>query len=495
MAEDPKDDKDSKDDEVNGKESNDNDSNDNSKGLKKSVEDYLKDYRQNLVLDPADVPDFDCGNEQKRYVVEDDEDKLKRPDFSIDSYFDFLKEIDWLKKGFVTVAAAATFLNPFGDDANANPNYSPFPKPDKEYHLVKEDLKDFKYNINIDEWLFQTKAKSVNPIINPVQREEIIEPALNFLEEVFDDFSEVDCNTMSVAVWKGEIEGDKVFAKVSDRVAMIMKEAEFYKDAWKHAILRPIIPKLWGNFRIDKAALLITHDVNETKVAVEDEILYLSKKNELLDKLSERLRIDKSILEADDKVVDMLNRALLHFHMREHKDNPVYQQGLRPSVLSSEEISDRVSRGSLAEVKGNVYGSVEELVRLIPLYNFLVSEAAGYDNPTTTLCQFDARPENVWVNGKGIRVIGDFGYVKPGTPEFDLARMEALDTDFYVECYAQFRNMLGDDLPRAETEELKRRTRTLAFIDAIRLGARKLMANKPDAFYYIGLAKHYSRNI
>jgi hypothetical protein len=121
------------------------------------------------------------------------------------------------------------------------------------------------------------------------------------------------------------------------------------------------------------------------------------------------------------------------------------------------------------------------------------------DEKPNILANYDARPENVFASSNGLRPRGDFSLVKPGTPEFDIARLEVPELKTYVDAYGFFRNNLEQErgqnfeLSGADVSMLQRKVPKIAFAGAMRLGAFKLSKGlDADAQRYICLASTYA---
>ena len=325
----------------------------------------------------------------------------------------------------------------------------------------------------------------------PTANSAVLEQTVVYLDREISNLRKTTDKTYTGIVLDFEIDGKRVYCKVGSK-AMLAKEAQYAKDAWQHQLMRPVTPKSIGLVDAGDLAGLLTYGTeNIGIIAPEDFMAYFNMKNSLEKKFAKQESIDSKVLSKDLIITDMFNRAIAHTYMKEHMANPIYRTAMLDSVAPIEKLESRLCESTLPKDK------IAEIVKLFPLYVRLAEEATEYDKEPTILAHFDPRAENIFPSRLGNRPTGDFGSAKPGTPEFDLGKMEVPNTDFYVQAYASFRNALEQaegnnfELTGKDISELQDKVRKVGFVNALKMACFK-SSRGLDPSNYINLSRQYA---
>lgn len=294
-----------------------------------------------------------------------------------------------------------------------------------------------------------------------------------------------------------------VYCKISADKAKLRKEHQYYEDAWSdknkglESLVKVITQKPEQLIECEDCSALISYGTeNPGLVEQEDHESYLR----LFDNLRLQLAIEKGCdpekLSGDEYIQDVFNRALAHAIMKKYSDKPIYNdpENRRPLVIPFEELHDRAG-----------------ITEYTKLFDELLSNSKAYEHVRRgfeeedelrsnhkTLINGDARQENNFLNYFGMKIIGDYGDVRGGFPEDDLAKLESPNNAAYVPTYMFFRNkiegLLGSqyELTKDDEEVIGKRVNLLSPLNVARAGSFKLMMNlREDSVYYIDLTGNY----
>jgi len=322
----------------------------------------------------------------------------------------------------------------------------------------------------------------------PEKNTHALEIIINSLDKPISQFRKETEKTNSGFVTKFVVDDLLVYAKGSDSIGRIKKEAEFYTDAWKHVLMRPIIPKLLGVAIEDGLAVLLTYGTENPGWLIENQFpgylkaveIYMQKRSQTLTDFASVNNMDQDQLLLDPFAIDVFNRAIAHTFMKTYMDKEIYASDKSPIVLPFKHLVERA--GNTTDK-----GLLEQLSEQAENYHKAVMDyfEAGKDDASMSLLYFDSRRENLFPDsdGKIIRPVGDFEFARPGPVAFDLSRLESENNSFYVPLYAYACNVLEQEkgnnfeLNEKNILVLKNRVNPLSYINLVRTMSSKLSRN------------------
>ena len=293
-----------------------------------------------------------------------------------------------------------------------------------------------------------------------------------------------------------QIDGCKVDLKLSARKNQLRRQAQYLTDAWKHPLLRPFTPKLIAaSLREDlHLGALITQDtINPRSLRLGDLQEYQHLRSAVIGQLSKRLRVERSILLFDEYTTDIFNRTLAHLLLRDSMAKRVYDTDPENLVFESARIED-----GLMDAKNQT--GVRKFLKLLEIYKQIEPRLYTYaQEEATTLIHGDPRPENIWPSPYNARPTGDPLALR-ANPEFDLARMEAINPRLYANMYLHMQEIVAEVLAKRATPRIltstqfQDRAAELSFASAMRVGTFLLKQGR-NANNYLVQANHYARMI
>jgi thiamine kinase-like enzyme len=318
----------------------------------------------------------------------------------------------------------------------------------------------------------ESQVRGIFPHADPDLMEELLQRIGRSMQEITKERDDTYSGVVFSFTVREEDKRVRVYCKPGKR-EIIMREARYLTDAWKHPLLRPITVKCAGAVETASGAVLLTYGTeNVGIVSPEDEQRYLQLRNNILREYAMQSHQNPVHIVSDTFFIDVFNRALHHSVMHQHRENADYATSRR-LILPFEYLCDRAARTQ----HKNLF---ERLQQLRHTYEDITAQL----EPTSpvTLIHTDAWPENIFVGRH--RPLGDFAFAQVGPAEYDLATLPAsVDA---VEPYLFFMERLsGYSLP---AEAMRRQVAIVGFTSAVRMFSSKLSRNSSAAEYFAQLS-------
>ena len=272
------------------------------------------------------------------------------------------------------------------------------------------------------------------------------------------------------------------------------KEAEGYKDAWTHSLLRPITPQFENLIHDGDTTVLITKGTRNSGVVAGDDVVdYFHVQKELFEEYAAKRNLNPVKLMSNNALVDVFNMALRHTYMRDFVGKDIYQKGKDVSP-DFEVFASRASGTTQTDLLG------EFLVLAHPYSEAAKCFAQTEDNPRLeSIVNYSGKPENVFVGINGLRPQGDYGALAVGAPEYELAQLGVLEPTVFADAYLFFRQALevnrGNhfELSQKDVQLFTKRVDLLSTLYSTRILSWELSRDfRSEAEDQLHLVNHYA---
>lgn len=222
----------------------------------------------------------------------------------------------------------------------------------------------------------EEQLRQILPNIDPDEISRIISQIdLNSARKVTD-------NTASLGVFSFDINGRRVFGKVSRNLVELRAAKKYMQIVAGDELLVGTAPQLVGLVEDEQTGLLLTYDVNDLAINTQRE------------KLMRSLGISNFFI---------FDRALTHHRLQKYATDPVFIENISPTIIPFDNLLKRASDQRFDEFRRE--------------YQELTERFGDLELTDISLINFDPKAENV-VN----RIIVDCDKVKSGFTEEELAR-------------------------------------------------------------------------